>query len=291
LISYQKTPLFELKSQILDQFGLKLIVKREDLNHPQISGNKWWKLKYNLDETLRLGKKTILTFGGAYSNHIYASAAAANELNLKSIGVIRGEETLPFNPTLSFAKRNGMELVYVSREEYRRKTDPDFLDQLAKRFGDFYLIPEGGTNDFAVKGCAEFSEKLIEEIEFDYVCVPVGTGGTIAGIINGLSGKKKVLGFSSLKDGAFLEQEIRKYTRHENWQLIQEYHFGGYAKTTRGLTAFMKEMETNHHLALDQVYTAKMLFGIFDLIKKNYFQQESTVLVVHTGGMQGTRKV
>lgn len=284
---HQKTPLVELKSQIFDQFGLKLIIKREDLNHPEISGNKWWKLKYNLEEALRFKKKTILTFGGAYSNHIYATAAAANELNLKSVGVIRGEETLPLNPTLSFAIKKGMELVYVSRDVYRRKTDPDFLDQLIKRFGDLYLIPEGGTNEFAIKGCEEFGRSLIEEIEFDYVCLPVGTGGTLAGILEGLEGQKTAIGFSSLKDGAFLKDEIAKYTRYDNWNLNQDYHFGGYAKKTAALLDFTGDFEHKFGIALDPVYTSKMMFGIFDLIKKGFFKKGSTLLIIHTGGLQG----
>jgi len=287
VILYQKAPSIELKSQIFDQFGLTIILLREDQNHPEISGNKWWKLKYNLDEALRLGKKTLLTFGGAYSNHIYASAAAANELNLKSIGIIRGEETLPLNPTLSFVKTKGMELVYVSREEYRRKTDRDFLRRLSERFGDFYLIPEGGTNELAVRGCEEFGRSLVEEMEFDFLCLPVGTGGTMAGILEGLKGQKTVIGFSSLKDGAFLKGEIAKYTHYTNWQLNTDYHFGGYAKTTTELFEFVDEFERNFEIPLDPVYTSKMMFGVFDLVKKGFFKKGSTLLLIHTGGLQG----
>lgn len=287
MILYQKAPSIELKSQIFDQFGLTIILLREDQNHPEISGNKWWKLKYNLDEALRLGKKTLLTFGGAYSNHIYASAAAANELNLKSIGIIRGEETLPLNPTLSFVKTKGMELVYVSREEYRRKTDRDFLRRLSERFGDFYLIPEGGTNELAVRGCEEFGRSLVEEMEFDFLCLPVGTGGTMAGILEGLKGQKTVIGFSSLKDGAFLKGEIAKYTHYTNWQLNTDYHFGGYAKTTTELFEFVDEFERNFEIPLDPVYTSKMMFGVFDLVKKGFFKKGSTLLLIHTGGLQG----
>lgn len=285
-LAYTPTPAFELQSAVSQQAEIKMVIKREDLNHAHVSGNKWWKLKYNLQEAVKLGSKTILTFGGAYSNHIFATAAAANELNLKSIGIIRGEETLPLNSTLSFAQKKGMRLEYVSREEYRRKAEPEFAEILKKKFDDFYLIPEGGTNELAVKGCSEFGEKLLAEIEFDYICLPVGTGGTMAGIINGLKGKKKVLGFSSLKGEEFLEEEIIKYTRHTNWQLIHDYHFGGYAKSTKALTNFSEDFERNFSIPLDPVYTSKMTFGVFDMIKKDFFKRGSAVLIIHTGGLR-----
>jgi 1-aminocyclopropane-1-carboxylate deaminase len=287
LILYKETQVAELKSPIFDQFGVRILVKREDANHPEISGNKWWKLKYNLVEASRLRKKTILTFGGAFSNHIYATAAAARELRVSSIGVIRGEETLPLNPTLLFAKHAGMKLTYVSREVYRRKTEPEFLTQLTAKFGDFYLIPEGGTNELAIQGCAEFGRKLIDEIDFDYVCLPVGTAGTMAGLLQGMKGQKKVFGFSSLKGGEFLEEEIKKYTRYTNGHLIHDYHFGGYAKTTAELISFSNRFEQDFGIPVDMVYTSKMIFGVFDLISKGVFERGSRVLIIHTGGLQG----
>ena len=287
MIKYDKTKITELKSQIFEQSKVRLLIKREDQNHPFVSGNKWWKLKYNLEEALRAGHTTLLTFGGAYSNHIYATAAAARELGLKSIGIIRGEETLPLNSTLSFAKASGMKLHYVSREVYRNKTDASFIEQLHNQFGGFYLIPEGGTNELAVKGCAEFARQLMSEVDFDYLCLPIGTGGTIAGMIEGVDESKKIIGFSSLKGGAFLEDEIRRYTAKKNWQLVYDYHFGGYAKVTNELTEFMNEFEKQFNIPLDPIYTAKMMFGILDLIRKNFFKSGSTILVIHTGGLQG----
>lgn len=288
MIKYHKNHIQEVKSQIFEQSGVTLLIKREDQNHPFVSGNKWWKLKYNLEEASKAGHATLLTFGGAYSNHIYATAAAAQELGLKSIGIIRGEETLPLNPTLSFAKANGMKLHYVSREAYRNKTDASFIEQLHNQFGGFYLIPEGGTNELAVKGCAEFARQLMSEVDFDYLCLPIGTGGTIAGMIEGVDESKKIIGFSSLKGGTFLEDEIRKYTAKKNWQLVYDYHFGGYAKVTNELTEFMNEFEKQFDIPLDPIYTAKMMFGIMDLIKKNFFKSGSTILVIHTGGLQGS---
>jgi 1-aminocyclopropane-1-carboxylate deaminase len=288
LIKYDKTQIQELKSQIFEQSGVRLLIKREDQNHPFVSGNKWWKLKYNLEGALKAGRhSTLLTFGGAYSNHIYATAAAAHELGLKSIGIIRGEETLPLNSTLSSAKARGMKLHYVSRETYRNKTEPSFIEQLHKQFGDFYLIPEGGTNKLAVLGCAEFAKQLSAEVDFDYLCLPVGTGGTMAGMIEGLGESQKILGFPVLKAGQFLEEEVRKHTSKNNWQLLSDYHFGGYAKVTNELIEFIDQFEKQFNIPLDPIYTAKMIFGVMDLIKKKFFEAGSTILAVHTGGLQG----
>ncbi|MEQ1584254.1 MAG: pyridoxal-phosphate dependent enzyme [Cyclobacteriaceae bacterium] len=277
-----------MKSEIIEQSGVRLLIKREYQNHPMVSGNKWWKLKYNLEEALKAGQTTLLTFGGTYSNHIYATAAAAHELGLKSIGIIRGEGTLPLNSTLSFAKARGMLLHYISREAYRNKTEASFMEQFHNQFGDFYLIPEGGTNELAVKGCAEFAKQLSAEVAFDYICLPVGTGGTIAGIIESLDESKKIIGFPVLKGATFLEDEIRKYTSKTNWQLVFDYHFGGYAKVTKELKEFMDQFEKEFSVPLDPVYTAKMMFGIIDLIKKKFFEAGSTILAIHTGGLQGS---
>lgn len=287
MIKPKKTKITELRSQNFEQSGITLLIKREDQNHPFVSGNKWWKLKYNLEEALKAGQTTLLTFGGAYSNHIYATAAAAHELGLKSIGIIRGEETLPLNATLSFAKSSGMQLHYVSREAYRNKTETSFIEQLHEQYGDFYLIPEGGTNELAVKGCKEFAEQLNSEIHFDYLCLPVGTGGTIAGMMEGVDESKKIIGFPSLKGATFLEDDIRKYTSKKNGQLVYDYHFGGYAKVTQELKEFMDQFESEFNIPLDPVYTSKMMFGIMDLIKKKFFETGSTILAIHTGGLQG----
>jgi 1-aminocyclopropane-1-carboxylate deaminase len=284
-LSYQKTPIQEI---VLPDSGVKLFVKREDLNHPFVSGNKWWKLKYNLEEAQQQDRDALLTFGGAYSNHIFATASAASEMGLKSIGIIRGEETLPLNETLSFAKSRGMQLHYISREAYRTKTDEDFIEQLKKRFGNFYLIPEGGTNDLAVKGCAEFATQLCAEIEFDYLCLPIGTGGTMAGIIESVDMRKRIIGFPVLKGAQFLEQEISSFlsSSTQNWSLNYDYHFGGYAKYGEPLLEFMKKIRKEHSIPLDRIYTAKMVYGVLDLIRKKFFDKGSSVLMVHTGGLQ-----
>ncbi|CAN5513119.1 pyridoxal-phosphate dependent enzyme [soil metagenome] len=290
--SYRITPVEQLDDPLFIEFGVQVLIKREDLNHSEISGNKWWKLRYNIKEALRLNYDTLLTFGGAYSNHIFATAAAAYEAGIKSIGIIRGEETHPLNSTLLFAKKRDMLLHYVSREEYRQKTEEGFISNLKKQFGEFYLIPEGGSNKLAVEGCSEFAKKHLSVIECDYVCLPVGTGGTLAGIVAGLEGKKQVIAYSSLKGGAFLEENVRNLLPMEavhlkNWEINTAYHFGGYGKRTTELMDFISIQKRNNNLVLDAVYTAKMLFGVYDGIRKGKFDRGSIILVIHTGGLQG----
>lgn len=285
MISYQETPIQEIRDPLVEQGGVRLLVKREDLNHPIISGNKWWKLKYNLVQAMEEKQHTLLTFGGAYSNHIVAVAEAAANLGLKSIGIIRGERHDPLNPSLRFAESRGMHLHYVTRESYREKSDDDFVKSLRAAFGDFYLIPEGGTNSLAIKGTREFGEKLVREAAFDYVGLPVGTGGTLAGIIQALKEDQVAIGFSSLKGGTFLEEVVRKWgDTKNNWSIETRFHFGGFARTTPELLNFIRQQA--HHLPLDHVYTAKTLFGIFEMIRNQEFRRGSTVLMIHTGGLQ-----
>jgi 1-aminocyclopropane-1-carboxylate deaminase len=293
MITYTPTSVQQLHSEFLHERGIRLFIKREDQNHPRVSGNKWWKLKYNLEEAKNLGHSKLLTFGGAFSNHIYATAAAANELGIESIGIIRGEEIFPLNHTLTFAKMMGMRLHFVSREAYRKKKEQGFIDELHAKYGDFYLIPEGGSSELAIKGCAEFGEQLKSELAFDYLCLPVGTGATMAGIIAGVGNSKKVIGFSVLKGGDLLVEDVKAnlntYSTNNffNWEINTNYHFGGYAKTTSELLDFKKHFEETYNTPLDHVYTAKMMAGVFDLIKKGYFQNGSTILAIHTGGLQG----
>lgn len=293
MLRYASTPIQEIHNKILDEFGIRLLVKREDLNHPTVSGNKWWKLKYNLEEAARQQKRTLLTFGGAYSNHIFSTAAAAREASFTSIGIIRGEETLPLNSTLTFARNNGMQLHFISREAYRQKGEPAFIQHLHDQFEDFYLIPEGGTNHFAVKGCSEFAQTEITP-DVDFLMLAVGTGGTMAGLIDGFQGKKTIYGVSILKDGDFLQRDITKLlenfsnTVYGNWCVLTSYHHGGYAKVTKELLAFMNEMRVTHNLPLDPVYTGKLLWAVMEEVKKGAFPKGSTVLALHTGGLQAS---
>jgi 1-aminocyclopropane-1-carboxylate deaminase len=270
-----------------NNFGVALYLKREDCIHPFISGNKYRKLKYNLEEAKQQKHQTLLTFGGAYSNHIAAVASAGKEFGFKTIGVIRGEELQPKisdNPTLSFAKECGMQFKFISREVYRAKTRSSFLNLLQKELGHFYRIPEGGTNELAVKGCEEILTE--QDRDFDVICCPVGTGGTISGLINASNSQQKILGFPALK-GNFLQQEIGKFTSKSNWEIILDYHFGGYAKINSELVEFINRFKLEYQIQLDPIYTGKMMYGIFDLISKNYFEKGTKLLAIHTGGLQG----
>lgn len=291
MLSIEKEPIIQpIISELTDSAQVKLYLKREDLIHPLVSGNKWRKLKYNLISARDNGYDRLLTFGGAYSNHIYATAAAAKATGFKCIGIIRGEEHQELNATLKFAKDQGMHLHYMDRATYRKKNDEGVIEALKNRFGDFYLIPEGGTNNLAIKGTMEMASENTSE--FDYWGVSVGTGGTIAGLINGVDHKKEIIGFSALK-GNFLQDEITQLLKNfgtscsDNWWINSTYHFGGYAKTKPGLLEFMKSFEHQHQVLLDPIYTGKMMFGIFEMIKAGYFKKGSSILAIHTGGLQG----
>lgn len=267
--------------------GITLTIKREDLLHPYVSGNKFRKLKYNLLQAVAEQKQTLLTFGGAYSNHIAATAAAGKEMGLKTIGVIRGEELeakVAENPTLSFARSCGMMLDFVTRSHYRLKETQQFLDLLRQRFGDFYLVPEGGTNTLAVKGCTEIL--TAKDMQFTHVACAVGTGGTLSGIINSAFPHQHVLGFPALKGGG-LSDLIRKFAVKDNWELVEDYHFGGYGKVNAELVTFLNRFYEETGIPLDPVYTGKMVFGVTDLIHKGFFPTNSRILLIHTGGLQG----
>lgn len=283
----------EVKNAFFTRNSVRLFIKRDDLLHIRISGNKWRKLKYNLLDAQQQKHTRLLTFGGAFSNHISAVAAAGEKYGFQTIGIIRGEEILPLNPTLLFANKCGMKLHFIDRTTFRNKNQPEFRYQLKKQFGNFYLIPEGGTNCLALKGCREIIEEVKNQnIDPDFYCVPCGTGGTITGIISGLNNEKKVLGFSALK-GDFLKKEVADLLQncdgkaYSNWQISTDYHFGGYAKYKPELVDFINDFYEETGIPLDPIYTGKMMFGVYDLIRKGYFEKESSILAIHTGGLQG----
>ena len=285
--------IFDVFNQEIKEFNnqVSLYIKREDLIHPFISGNKYRKLKYNLIQAKEKGHTTLLTFGGAFSNHIAAVAFAGKEYGFKTIGVIRGEELsskVMENSTLSFAQENGMVFYFETRENYRNKDSELYLENLKSLFGNFYILSEGGTNTLAILGCEEILTE--EDNTFDYICCSVGTGGTISGLINASSKHQKTIGFPALS-GGFLKNDIRKFVTKENWELIEEYTFGGYAKTSNELIAYINSFYNNTKIPLDPVYTGKMMFGIFDLIEKGYFPNGAKILAIHTGGLQGIRGV
>ena len=270
--------------------GIELFIKREDKLHPIISGNKFRKLKYNIQEAKRLGHTTLLTFGGAFSNHILAVAGAGAEFGFKTIGIIRGEELeskINENPTLAKTQELGMQFHFVSRAAYRDKESSSFISFLCEKFGNFYLVPEGGTNDLAIKGCEEILTSE-DKSYFTHIACAVGTGGTISGLINSSTEKQQLIGFSSLK-GAFLSEVIRNFVSKTNWSINDNYHFGGYGKVNDELIQFLNSFYTQTSIPLDPVYTGKMVFGVLDLIEKGYFPPNAKILMIHTGGLQGIK--
>ncbi|MBX2872949.1 MAG: pyridoxal-phosphate dependent enzyme [Saprospiraceae bacterium] len=279
---------------------MQVLIKRDDLLHPSddlcFCGNKWRKLKYNLIQAKAAGYQQLLTFGGAYSNHIAALASAGKLFGFSTVGIIRGEEHLPLNPTLQHAHEQGMHIHYMSRSEFRRKQEAEVLRQLEERFGPAYVLPEGGTNASALQGVEELVAELRAQTVIDEracVAVSCGTGGTMAGIILGMAGQGQVMGFPALK-GDFMAGEVEQLlagegTKWDNWTIQADYHFGGYAKHKPELVKFMVDFSQQYGVKLDPIYTSKLFYGVFDLIEKGAFEVGTKVIVVHTGGLQGIR--
>lgn len=294
---FTPAPIQEIKNELLEKHQVRLLVKREDLIHPLIKGNKWYKLKYNLENARKQGFTKILTFGGAFSNHIYATASAGHLLGFQTIGIIRGEEHLPLNPVLSHAVSYGMEISYLDRATYRKKNEAQIINHLKEKFGDFYLVPEGGTNPLAVKGTKEILKNV--DVAYNYVCCACGTGGTLAGLVAGASDDVQKIGFAVLK-GDFLQKDVENLLQQAikqqlildkpylNWHVNNDYHFGGYAKVTTVLQDFVKDFSQKYQISIEPIYTGKLFYGIFGLISKGFFQKNSTVLAIHSGGVYAT---
>ena len=289
MLTISPVPYEPIDMALLRQNKVHLSIKRLDLIHPLVSGNKWYKLKYNLREIKSQGYRQLLTFGGAYSNHIHATAIAASLLDIPAISVIRGEETLPLNPTLEAARAAGMKLHYIPRSAYREKNSLELIRQLENTFGDFYLLPEGGTNTLAIRGTEEILQT--SDFESDVICTSIGTGGTFVGLVSSAKSHQKVLGFSALK-GQFIHSEIDlsldKYAIHPRcaFEVLDRYHFGGYARFNQELIDFILSFKETTGIALDPIYTGKMMYGIFDLIRKGAFPAGTKILALHTGGIQ-----
>ena len=287
------TPLQFIKEPLLEEKGVELWLKRDDLTHPEISGNKWRKLKYNLVEAKEEGKDTLLTFGGPYSNHIHAVAAAGKIFGFKTIGIIRGEPAEEPSETLKDAARNGMRILFMDRAQYRLKNEAESIESLHVQLGDFYMVPEGGTNIFALQGCIEMVNEI--KTDYDYICLGCGTGGTLAGVVAGLYGKKKAIGFSSLKGKDTLTSSITELVHDftdktfDNWHITFDYHMGGYAKVNDELINFIKAFKQKHLTQLEPIYNGKMMFGLYDMIRKDYFPRGTKIIAIHTGGLQGLR--
>ena len=270
--------------------GVQLSVLRLDLVHPALSGNKWYKLKYNLQRAQQEQCDTLLTVGGAYSNHLYATAAAGRAYGFRTIGIVRGEVHTPLNPTLQFCLDQGMHLHYVRRDAFRQRTEATFQQALQEQFGPHYYLPEGGTNALAVRGCTEM---VPTPLAFDYVTCCVGTGGTLAGVLVSTAGQATVLGFSVLKGGDFLKRDVDGLTRqyngqtYDHYRLVHDYHFGGYARVKPELVNFINTFYRITSIPLEPIYTGKMLYGLYDMIKNGCFPEGSRVLAIHSGGLQG----
>lgn len=284
----QPTPIEQITHPILKERKIELFVKRDDLIHPEMMGNKWRKLKYNLQQAQSLGKKTLLTMGGAYSNHIYATAAAGEAFNLRTIGIIRGDELSDdSNETLRFAKSKGMRLDFVDRKTFstiRKNPEP-----LLSNYPDAYFLPEGGTNELAIKGVKEL---LLEStLDFDIIATAIGTGGTFCGLLSGAKVDQHVLGVSALK-GDFIHEEIRTLLKkfkidNSNYSLQTTFHFGGYGKITNELIGFIDWFKENFHIPLDPIYTGKSFFGVWNMINNGKFKENLKIVLLHTGGLQG----
>lgn len=284
-VDLEKIFLQPLVAELFQRKKITVSVLRLDKMHPLLGGNKWFKLKYNLEEARRNKFDTLLTFGGAFSNHIAATAFAGKEFGFKTIGVIRGEKTFPLNKTLSQSEENGMQLHFISREDYKRKKENVFLEELKNKFGNFYLIPEGGANELGMKGSGEIVSLINEP--FTHLCCACGTGTTLAGISNALNGNQSVVGICVLKGEKMLDEFVKQHATKNNWTINYNYYFGGYAKTTSELVEWKNNFENQFNFELDKIYTSKLFFGVFDLIEKNFFTENSSLIIIHSGGLQG----
>jgi len=281
------SPLQPLTSTLFKEHNLNVYVKRDDLIHPYISGNKWRKCFYLLEHIINNGYRTAVTFGGAYSNHIHAFAYACNQLGLKSVGIIRGDELAgkPLNKTLSFAQEHGMKLVFVSRDEYKKRYDEHYNNELAIQH-NAYVVPEGGTTLFAVDGFKEMLTEIRNNIQFDSIFVPCGSGGTIAGINANLLPNETVYGINVLKGTeSELLNTLKEFSSIKQYIINNDYHFGGYAKHTPELIDFMQSFEQEFEIELEEVYSSKMFYAFFDMVRKGSFKNK-TVVLCHTGGLQ-----
>ncbi|MEO5569933.1 MAG: pyridoxal-phosphate dependent enzyme [Bacteroidia bacterium] len=277
-----------LTDPVLQKYGVKVFVMRDDLMHPVTGGNKFRKLKYNLKKAKAENKTTLVTFGGAWSNHIAATAYAGKEYGFRTIGIIRGEKTDPLNLTLERASEGGMELLFVDRTTYRDKELALKSALKNRNTKDFYFIPEGGSNYEGFKGCCEITKEI--DFDFNYICCPCGTGTTLAGIASSLKENQKALGFSVMKNNFSIEEQVKQFSLlQSSYTLFYEYHFGGYAKSTPELEEFVERFTETNKIEIEPIYTGKMFFGIYDLILKGFVKKGEIVVAVHTGGLQYLR--
>lgn len=288
MLTYPISPLQRIHCKLFDEKKITVLVKRDDLNHPVVSGNKLRKLKYNLEFARKHQYQGILTFGGAFSNHVYATAMACKLSNLKSKIIIRGCPLDATNPTLKSARACGSELIAVDRLTYKKRNDPTYLAQLQAKFPDYWIVPEGGSNQLALQGLQELSTELPA---CDYIACAVGSGGTLAGLTLSAPTTANIIGIAVLKGAEQLKSEIidtyPAMLEHSNWQLLEQFHDGGYGRFTPALWAFCQHIASNYNIPLEPIYTGKLFYGLWQLIEQNYFKPNSTICIIHTGGLQG----
>lgn len=287
--TFSPSILSRIDDPLLDRHRIELWLKRDDLLHPVISGNKWRKLKYCLDHVLTLGSGTVISMGGAYSNHLHALAFTGKVLGLKTVGLVRGERPEPLTPTLQDCLRWGMELRFVSRSEYRLLRHYREHDALPGIRPGEYWLPEGGAHALALAGIQEGLDEI--DLSYDVLCLPCGTGTTLAGCVGAAAEGASVIGFAAVKNAVYLTDEVEKLLPrpYTHWTVNHDYHFGGFARTAPELHQFIHEFELKHKIGLEPVYSGKMMYALYDLIAKNRFKPGLRMIALHTGGLQGNR--
>lgn len=286
----QRSVVQKLNHPTFNKYSVEVYIKRDDLIHPVISGNKWRKLKYNLNQVAK--NKTIISFGGSYSNHIHALAFACQEKGLNSVGIIRGEASNADNFTLSCARKWGMDLVFVDRKTYRERSHLSFHKKLQTQYPDGVIIPEGGSNKQALLGVAEIIDEAKQQVAFDTVLTPIGSGGTLAGLALGTRGINKVIGISVLKGANYLQEEVKSLlAQHQysenNWHIEHDYHCGGYAKFKQEHLDEILQIQQELDIPLEPVYSGKMFRALLKMLEAGRFESGSNILLIHTGGLQG----
>ena len=280
----------EINLPSLKKYNVNIFVKREDLIHPIISGNKFRKLKYNIEKAIKDKKDEIISFGGAYSNHLLALAFIGKLSNLKTIGIIRGEELKQkkLNSTLKRCKDFGMKFIFISRNEYKKRNEIKYINSLKVKFRNAFIVPEGGTNYLGVKGCEEILNK--EDSFFDVICCPVGSGGTISGLINSKNNVQKILGFSALKDSK-IKNVITKFVNNNDWKVFDDMFFRGYSKVDYDLVNFINKTYDQTGILFDPIYNSKMLFQIIYMISNDKWPYGKNILLINTGGIQSIDEI
>ena len=283
----------ELENPVFEKKNIKLQLARLDKIHPVISGNKLFKLHYFIDEAMQSNHKTMVSFGGAYSNHLVAIAFAGKESGLKSIGIVRGEEPKNLSHTLQQCLQYGMQLQFITRNEYKNTGQPDFINNLKLKYGDFTLVPEGGYHPLGAAGASLIID-LLKDKNATHICTATGTATTLAGLLLKAQQSQQVITVPVIKNMNDIEERLFyliNKKKHNNLQIFDGYHFGGYAKKTEELINFMNVFYTNYGVPTDFVYTAKMMYAILDKINNNFFPAGSSIVCLHTGGLQGNQSL